>query len=68
MQLTLYSLSVQRVSDPKVNGIKIPALVFSRVAGYFSPVYNGDKDFLWNKGKTSEFKDRKNYVIPENIQ
>lgn len=29
--------------------------VYSRVSGYFRPVKN------WNKGKRSEFKDRKTY-------
>jgi len=45
----------------------IPAMVFSRICGYFSPVYIGDKPFLWSKGKTSEFNDRVSYKIPENL-
>jgi hypothetical protein len=44
---------------------KIPALVFSRIAGYFTPVYQGDKVFAWNPGKTSEYNDRKPYKVPE---
>ena len=47
--------------------IKIPAMVFSRCCGYFSPVYIGDKSFLWNKGKTAEYQDRKVYKIPEGL-
>jgi len=55
--------------DTKVENksIQMPALVFSRIAGYFSPVYQGDKAFLWNKGKTSEYEERKEYLIPENL-
>jgi len=33
--------------------IKIPAEVYSRVSGYYRPVKQ------WNKGKQSEFDDRK---------
>ncbi len=33
--------------------------VYSRVCGYFRPVSN------WNKGKREEFKDRKEYKVPE---
>ncbi len=32
--------------------------IWSRPCGYFRPVAQ------WNVGKKSEFKDRKNYVIP----
>ena len=39
--------------------IKIPALVFSRISGYFSPVFHGDKNHSWNPGKTEEFSERK---------
>ncbi len=31
--------------------------VFARVTGFFRPVQS------WNKGKTSEFKDRKKYKL-----
>jgi len=31
--------------------------IFSRVCGYFRPVAN------WNRGKKSEFDDRKNYKV-----
>jgi len=31
--------------------------IFSRVCGYFRPVAN------WNRGKKSEFEDRKNYKV-----
>jgi len=50
-----------------MNKRKVPALVFSRIAGYFSPVYQGDKSFLWNPGKTSEYIDRKTYIVPETV-
>lgn len=33
--------------------------VYSRVCGYFRPVAN------WNKGKKSEFNDRKSYTVPD---
>ena len=33
---------------------KIPVEIYSRVVGYFQPVNQ------WNKGKKSEFDDRKN--------
>lgn len=32
---------------------KMPALIYSRVCGYYSPVQTA-----WNKGKQEEFKDR----------
>lgn len=47
-----------------MDNIKIPALVFSRVAGYFTAVYRGDKKFGWNPGKTAEYDDRKTYSVP----
>ena len=40
---------------------KIIVECYSRVAGYFRPVNQ------WNPGKQSEFSDRKEYIIPENI-
>ena len=44
---------------------KIPALVFTRCCGYFSPVYHGQKRGTWNDGKMSEFNDRKYLNIGE---
>lgn len=41
------------MSDAKINGIKIPTEIYSRVSGYFRPVKQ------WNAGKRSEFSDRK---------
>jgi anaerobic ribonucleoside-triphosphate reductase len=32
---------------------KVPCIIFSRVVGYFSPIYE------WNKGKKEEFAERK---------
>jgi anaerobic ribonucleoside-triphosphate reductase len=37
---------------------RTPCEVWSRVMGYFRPVYIGVKK-LWNIGKVQEFKDRK---------
>ena len=34
--------------------LKVPTLIYSRVVGYYSPVQTN-----WNKGKKSEFADRK---------
>jgi len=34
---------------------RIPCEVYSRIVGYLRPVQN------WNKGKTQEFEDRKEY-------
>lgn len=36
--------------------------VFSRVVGYFSPINQ------WNKGKQSEFKDRKVFTIKKEVK
>lgn len=41
--------------------LKIPCEVYSRVVGYMRPVDN------WNKGKQQEFKERKMFKIPENL-
>lgn len=41
------------MSDAKINGIKIPTEIYSRVSGYFRPVKQ------WNAGKQAEFSDRK---------
>lgn len=37
----------------------VPAEVYSRISGYFRPVYVNGKSGQWNKGKTEEFKERK---------
>jgi anaerobic ribonucleoside-triphosphate reductase len=37
--------------------VKVPAEVYSRVAGYYRPVKQ------WNRGKQEEFRDRKEYRI-----
>lgn len=37
--------------------MKVPTEVFSRVSGYFRPINQ------WNKGKQSEFKERKKISI-----
>lgn len=37
--------------------IMVPVEVYSRVVGYFRPLNQ------WNKGKKSEFKDRKTYNL-----
>lgn len=36
---------------------KIPCETYSRVVGYFRPTRQ------WNKGKKSEFEDRKNFSV-----
>ena len=38
---------------------KIPAEVYSRISGYFRPVYVNGKIGQWNRGKTEEYKERK---------
>lgn len=38
---------------------KVPCLVMSRIVGYYAPLH------LWNKGKISEWKDRKVYDVKE---
>jgi hypothetical protein len=45
-----------------MKGIKIPAEVYSRVSGYYRPVSQ------WNKGKQSEFKDRKVTLLNDDIK
>jgi ribonucleoside-triphosphate reductase len=37
--------------------IKMPCEIYSRVTGYVRPTN------CWNKGKTQEFHDRKEYII-----
>lgn len=41
------------MSDAKINGVKIPTEVFSRVSGFYRPINQ------WNPGKKSEYRDRK---------
>jgi len=41
------------MSDAKINGVKIPTEVFSRVSGFYRPVKQ------WNPGKKAEYNDRK---------
>jgi len=41
----------------KLENVKIPVEVYSRVVGYFRPVNQ------WNKGKKEEFKERKEYKL-----
>lgn len=48
--------------------IKVPTETYSRVVGYFRPVYFGDKSGNWNKGKTEEFKERTYLKIPDLIE
>jgi hypothetical protein len=39
--------------------LKIPCEIYSRCCGYFRPIAQ------WNKGKQSEFEDRKNYIVSD---
>lgn len=39
--------------------LSVPCHVFSRVSGYYTPVYFGDKSANWNKGKQEEFNERR---------
>jgi len=48
------------MSDTKENK-KIKPEIYSRVVGYFRPVKQ------WNSGKQEEYKNRKEYKIPEGI-
>lgn len=41
--------------------VKIPCEVYSRIVGYMRPISQ------WNPGKQSEFQDRKNLIIPNDI-
>ena len=36
--------------------------IYSRVCGYFRPVFQN-----WNAGKQAEFKDRKNYDVQKSL-
>lgn len=44
-----------------MNKFKIPVLCYSRVSGYYNPTAN------FNKGKKSEFEERKVLKIPGNL-
>jgi anaerobic ribonucleoside-triphosphate reductase len=48
-----------------LNNLKIPAEVYSRISGYYRPVYTNGKQGQWNPGKTQEFKERKLLKLPE---
>jgi L-lysine 2,3-aminomutase len=39
--------------------IQVPAEVYSRISGYFRPVFVNGKTGQWNKGKTEEFMERR---------
>lgn len=39
--------------------VKVPAMIYSRVSGYYNPVVN------FNKGKAEEFRERKCVKVPE---
>ena len=47
--------------------VKVPAEVYSRISGYFRPVYFGGKPGNWNPGKTEEFRQRE-FVSTELIE
>ena len=47
--------------------MKIPAEVYSRISGYYRPVFTNGKQGQWNPGKTEEYRERKTLIIPENI-
>lgn len=42
---------------------QVPAEVYSRIVGYFRPVYTNGKTGQWNKGKQEEFLERKTITI-----
>ena len=42
--------------------VKVPAIVYSRVSGYYNPVNN------FNKGKKEEFSQRAKIKLPETIK
>lgn len=43
---------------------QIPTEVYSRVSGYFRPVFTNGRTGQWNPGKTEEHKERTPYSIP----
>ena len=51
----------RRIMNEKHHDIKVPTEVYSRVAGFYRPVSS------WNKGKREEFRQRKEYKIPEGL-
>ena len=42
---------------------RVPCLIYSRVVGYISLAQHGG-EYMWNKGKAQEFKDRTPYAVP----
>ena len=42
---------------------KVPAEVYSRVSGYFRPVYTNGKTGQWNAGKREEYNNRKTITL-----
>lgn len=54
---------LKKISEQEFNaGIKkIPCEIYSRVVGYYRPVSQ------WNNGKKSEYKDRMEYKMSEEI-
>lgn len=46
--------------------MKVPAIIYSRVVGYFSPVSEGNVS-MWNKGKAEEFKERVPYDLNKSL-
>lgn len=54
----------QRVSEKNlVSGSReIPVECYTRVVGYFQPVRN------WNKGKQSEYEQRKEYDVNKKVK
>ena len=46
---------------------KVPAEVYSRVSGYFRPVYTNGKTGQWNAGKREEYNNRKTITL-EGVQ
>ena len=51
----------------EIQNKKIPAEVYSRVSGYFRPVYTNGRSGQWNKGKQEEFKERQKIKVPDNL-
>jgi hypothetical protein len=54
--------------ENRANEKKVPAQIYSRVVGYYSPIVINDdgtagRGNTWNKGKFEEFKQRKMYKI-----
>jgi hypothetical protein len=46
----------------------IPSEVYSRISGYYRPVYTNGKKGQWNPGKSEEFGERKTLKIPEDLK